>query len=190
MTVIAAHVRRARGRPLRLSGVLAALLLALVAAPAWAQVLLSFHSFNGSMLGGRFPHTFIVLEGTLEASGAPVRENYGYTAAKAGPAVLSGPVRHAILVEKPRYLTTTNRHFTVPVSDATYHRIRDEVARWRDEPGNAYRLDEHNCIHFVGRMAEIAGLKVDYPRRLIRRPKAWLNHITMLNPQLGAKVIR
>ncbi len=30
-----------------------------MALPAQAQVLLSFHSFNGSMMGGRYPHTFI-----------------------------------------------------------------------------------------------------------------------------------
>jgi hypothetical protein len=176
---------------MRRLSMLAAMLLAVFAAnPAWAHVLLSFHSFNGSMIGGRFPHTFVVLEGTLDATGETVRENYGYTASKVSPAVLSGPVRHAILVEKPRYLTTTNRHFSVPISDATYHAIKAEVARWRDEPGNAYRLDEHNCIHFVGRMAELAGLHVAYPRPLIRRPKAWLNHIASLNPQLRAKPIR
>ena len=167
------------------------MMLALCAAgPAWAHVVLSFHSFNGSMLGGRFPHTFIVLEGTLEATGQKVHENYGYTAKKVSPAVLSGPVKQAILIEKEKYLTSTNRHFSVIVSDATYRAIEAEVARWRDEPGDAYRLDQHNCIHFVGRMAELAGIKVDYPKALIRKPKAWLNHIAALNPQLGAKPIR
>ena len=130
-----------------------------------------------------------MLEGTL-AGGDRVSENYGYTAAKVGPAVLSGPVKHAILIEKPKYLTTTNRHFAVPISDVTYHAIKAEVARWRDEPGDGYRLDEHNCIHFVGKMAELAGLRVDYPKPLIRKPKAWLNHIATLNPQLGARPVK
>jgi hypothetical protein len=165
------------------------LVLALLPLPAAAQVLLSFHSFNGSMLGGRFPHTFIVLEGTLEATGAPVNENYGYTAQTVSPAVLAGPVKHAVYIEKAHYVRTTNRHFTVPISDATYHRIVAEVAAWRDAPGKAYELDTHNCIHFVGRMAELAGIRVDYPKALIRKPKAWLNHIAELNPQLGAKRI-
>ena len=69
-------------------------------------------------------------------------------------------------------------------------RSRAEVARWRDAPGKTYRLDENNCIHFVGRIAELAGIKVDYPKKLIRKPKAWLNHIAALNPQLGAKAIK
>ena len=171
----------------RLLCLFAALLLPL---PAAAQVLLSFHSFNGSVLFGRYPHTFIALHGTLEATGAPVNENYGYSAKTVSPAVLSGPVEAIVMTEKPKYLTTTNRHFTVAVSDATYWAIRAEVAKWRDAPGKTYRLDENNCIHFVGKIAQLAGIKVDYPRKLIRKPKAWLNHITALNPQLGAKAIK
>lgn len=166
--------------------VVAALLLA---SPAFAQVTVAFHSFNGSVLVGRYPHTFIVLAGTLD-DGTPINENYGYTAKSASPAVLAGPVEHAILIEKPKYLTTTNRHFAVPISDAQYRRIKAEMVKWRDEPGKAYRLDEHNCIHFVGRMAEIAGLRVDYPKALIRKPKAWLNRVAVLNPSLGAKAVR
>lgn len=175
---------------MRRLSILLALLLALIAAPAWAQVTLTFHSFNGSMFGGRFPHTFIVLAGTLEANGKPVNENYGYTAKSVSPAVLNGPVKHAIMVEKAKYLTTTNRHFSVPISDQTYFEITQEVAKWRDAPGKAYRLDDNNCIHFVGKMAELAGLRVDYPKSMIRKPKAWLNHIATLNPRLGAKPIK
>jgi hypothetical protein len=171
----------------RLLCLLAALLLPL---PAAAQVLLSFQSFNGSMFGGRFPHTFVVLEGTLDATGAKVFENYGYSAKSVSPAVLTGPVEAIVMSEKPKYVTSTNRHFTVPISDATYWAIKAEVARWRDAPGKTYRLDENNCIHFVGRIAELAGIKVDYPKKLIRKPKAWLNHIAALNPQLGAKAIK
>jgi hypothetical protein len=171
----------------------AALLLALSAAllplPATAQVLLSFHSFNGSMFGGRYPHTFIVLEGTLDSTGEPVRENYGYTARKISPAILAGPVRHQVMVEKTKYLTSTNRHFTVPISDETYRRVVAEVARWRDEPGNGYDLDRNNCIHFVGRIAQLAGLAVDYPKALLRKPRAWLNRVASLNPALGARPI-
>lgn len=158
--------------------------------PAAAQVLLSFQSFNGSMFGGRFPHTFVVLQGTLDASGAKVEENYGYSAKSATPAVLAGPVEGIVMIEKPKYVTTTNRHFTVPISDATYWAIRAEVAKWRDAPGKQYRLDDHNCVHFVGRIAELAGIKVEYPKALIRKPKAWLNYITGLNPQLDAKPIK
>ncbi len=171
----------------RLPCLLAALFLPL---PAAAQVMLSFQSFNGSMFGGRFPHTFVVLQGTLDATGAKVEENYGYSAKSATPAVLAGPVQAIIMIEPPKYVTSTNRHFTVPISDATYWAIRAEVAKWRDAPGKTYRLDQNNCIHFVGKIAELAGIKVAYPNALIRKPKAWLNYVTGLNPQLGATAIK
>lgn len=164
--------------------------LALVWSPAAsAQVLLSFHSFNGSVLFGRYPHTFIVMQGTLDKTGQAVNENYGFTAAKVTPAVLRGPVEHAIYSEKQKYIDSTNRHFTIPISDAKYWEIRAEVDRWRNAPGKYYDLDTRNCVHFVGAIAQMVGLKVDYPQDMLRRPKAWLNHVTELNPKLGAKQI-
>lgn len=171
----------------RLAALLTLLCLA-IAQPALAQVRLSFHSFNGSMFG-RYPHTFIVLEGTLEADGKPVNENYGYTAVTITPAVLVGPVPGTIYIEKPKYIQSTNRHFTVPISDAQYHAILAEMRRWRDGPGNAYRLDDHNCIHFVAKVAEMVGLQAEVPKPLVRKPKAWLNHVTRGNPRLGAREI-
>lgn len=157
---------------------------------AIAQVELSFHSFNGSVLFGRYPHAFIVLEGELEGTGESVSENYGFTAKSVSPAILNGPVDHNISVEKPKYLKKTNRHFTMKISDSQYRQIVAEMRKWRDAPGKYYDLDARNCIHFVGRMAQIVGLKVDYPDEMLRRPKKWLNHITALNPKLGATAIK
>ena len=101
----------------------AVLLLALATCfmpgPAQAEVAVSFHSFNGSVVWGRYPHAFVVFEGTLDETGAPVHENYGFSATSAGPQVLLGPVKHGMYTEKDKYIRTTNRHFTVPVSDAT-----------------------------------------------------------------------
>lgn len=161
----------------------------LSASPAAAQVLLSFHSFNGSMMGGRYPHTFIVMEGTLEEDGKPVNENYGYTSVRVSPAILSGNVDGTIHVEKPKYITTTNRHFTVPISDAQYRAIVAEVHSWR-EAGKVYNLNTRNCIHFVAKIAQLAGLRADVPQELTRRPRAWLNLIGRLNPQLAAREFR
>lgn len=174
----------------RLIALLLAVMSFALAPPALADVRLSFHSFNGSVLFGRYPHTFIVLEGTLEETGKAVNENYGFTAKKVSTAVLNGPVKQDISIEKPKYVKSTNRHFTTTISDAQYHRIVAEMRAWRDAPGDFYDLDKRNCIHFVGKIAEIIGLKVDYPTDMLRRPKKWLNHITALNPQLGAKQIK
>ncbi|MEO0062088.1 MAG: hypothetical protein RLZZ08_648 [Pseudomonadota bacterium] len=171
-----------------IAGWLLALALLWLPAPAQAEVQVHFHSFNGSMFAARYPHTFVVFEGHL-ADGTPVNENFGFSARSASPAVLAGPVAHMIYIEKPKWVQATNRHFSVTVSDATYHRLRAEVAAWQNAPGKYYDLNHRNCIHFVGRIAELVGLKVDYPHGLLRKPKAWLNHIATLNPQLGARQI-
>lgn len=153
---------------------------------AFAEVRMHFHSFDGSVLFGRYPHAFVVLEGTLD-NGRKVDENYGFTSKNTTPAILDGPVRHAIMVEDDKTIRTTNRHFTVALSDAQYARIKREIAAWENAPGKFYDLDRRNCIHFVGRMAQLAGLKVTYPSSMLRRPKMWLNHVAKLNPKLGAK---
>ena len=165
-------------------------LLALVwSGPAFADVQIHFHSVNGSVLFGRYPHTFIVMDGTLKGSGKVIDENYGFSARKATTAVLSGPVEHMILVEKPNFIKKTNRHFTITITDDQYRRIIAEKNKWQSAPGKYYDLDNRNCIHFVGKMAQILGLKVDFPDNMLRRPKKWLNHVSGLNPKLGAKQI-
>ncbi|ARU17484.1 hypothetical protein A9D14_11860 [Croceicoccus marinus] len=173
----------------RVLAVLLALAAALLALPAWASVTVHFQSFNGSVLFGRYPHTFVVLQGTLDATGQPIDENYGFTARRVTPAILSGPVEHDIMVEEPKYIDSTNRHFSVTVPDEVYWRIREEVDAWRDLPGRGYDLEQRNCIHFVGAIARIVGLSIDYPERLMRKPKAWLNLMAQQNPWLNAREI-
>ncbi len=163
------------------------LLALLSASAAMAQVRVTFHSFNGSMPFGRFPHAFVAFDGTLEATGQPVKENFGWSAKTISPAILSGPVHGVILVEKDKWLTRTNRHFTIAITDAQYRLLRGEVEAFRTHPGKYYSLDDRNCIHFVGRMAQLLGLKVDYPPGMMRKPREWLNHIGDLNPGLGAR---
>ena len=152
--------------------------------PAAADVELSFHSYGGGFLSGRYPHAFIVMKGTLEKNGQAVNENYGFTAKEVSPAILQGPVEHDIMVEKADYIRKTRKHFTVKLSDAEYWRIRREVTAWRNSPGKGYDLDNRNCLHFVGAMAKIVGLKVSYPQSMLRKPKKWLDHVKGLNPQL------
>lgn len=170
------------------------LLLAIVATgwatPALADVRLSFHSFNGSLFVGRYPHAFIVLEGRLDSTGEVIEENYGFSAKSAGPSLLNGPAVHEIAVEPKDYIAQTNRHFSVRISDAQYRAVVAEMRAWRDAPGKYYDLDSRNCIHFVGKIAQMVGLTVDYPQKMLRRPKKWLNHIAALNPRLGAAQIK
>ena len=179
-------------KPIRRALARVLLLLAALLAwhgPAQAKVDVHFHSFNGSFFG-RYPHAFVVFEGTLDDTGEVIDENYGFSAKTAGPNVLMGPVTHIVMTEPPKYIRTTNRHFTLSVSDATYRRMKAEVIAWRDAPGHYYDLDRRNCIHFVGRIAELGGLKIEYPEAMLRKPKEWMNYIAQLNPQLGARQIR
>lgn len=165
-------------------------LFAFLATPATAQVEAHFHSFNGSVLFGRYPHTFVVFEGTLEDTGEVIDENWGFSARSSSLAALRGqPVEHMLLSEKPDQVERTNRHFTLTLSDEQFRRLRREIIAWRDQPGRYYDLDTRNCIHFVGRLAELAGLRVDYPKTMLRKPKAWLNHVTAMNPELGAEAV-
>ena len=166
--------------------IIAALIALATASAAAAHVTVTFHSFNGSMPFGRFPHAFVAFDGTLDGTGERVHENFGWSAKKLTPAILQGPVYGVVLVEKEKYLTKTNRHFTVPLTDAEYHKLRAEVEIFRTHTGKYYDLEKRNCIHFVGRMAEVLGLKVDYPPAMLRKPREWLNRIGDMNPQLHA----
>ncbi|AKQ41893.2 hypothetical protein CP97_07420 [Aurantiacibacter atlanticus] len=159
-----------------------------IAMPASAQVDAHFHSFNGSVLWGRYPHTFVVFEGRME-DGTVVNENFGFSARNTSAAITSGPAEHMILTETERTIGRTNRHFSITLTDAEYRRMKVEVIAWRDYPGPYYDLDDNNCIHFVARLAELAGLDVDVPEQYLRRPKAWLNYIARRNPQLGVEEI-
>jgi hypothetical protein len=176
----------------RFAGLRLLLFLAILfvfAQPASAKVEVSFHSFNGSLFFGRYPHTFVVFKGKLDDTGQTVDENFGFTAKHVGPAILTGPVEGEIYVERPKWIAKTNDHFTVTVDDATYRKMRAEVDFWGNHPGKFYDLDHNNCISFVGKIAEMAGLKVDFPHDLMRKPRAWLNHLAELNPQLHARAI-
>jgi hypothetical protein len=86
--------------------------------------------------------------------------------------------------EDEQYLTIANNHFAIPISDSQYAAIEAEVAKWRDAPGKAYNLNSHNCVNFVARIAEMVGLKAPVPPQFEKHPKAWLNYVAELNPQL------
>ena len=167
--------------------ILVALIALATASAAMAEVRATFRSFNGSMPFGRFPHAFVAFDGTLDGTGERVHENFGWSAKTLSPAILAGPVAGVVLIEKEKYLTKTNSHFTVALTDAQYHELRAEVEAFRTHPGKYYDLEKRNCIHFVGRLAELLGLKVDYPPAMLCKPREWLNRIGDLNPQLHAK---
>lgn len=174
----------------RLAALLAAVFAGLMlAVPAQAAVEVHFHSFNGSVLWGRYPHTFVMFEGVLDDTGQTVSENFGFSAKYTSQAITNNPAEHEIIIEEEDTIEDTNHHFSVIVSDAKYREMRAEVERWRNYPGRYYDLDERNCIHFVAALVEMVGVRADVPERFLRRPKAWLNYVTLNNPQLGAQEV-
>jgi hypothetical protein len=176
-----------RGAPIRVGMLLA--LLSIWPQVASARVVLEFRSFNGSYFWGHLPHAFIQLDGTLDSDGRRVHENFGYTVVKLTPAILSGYVQGTVEPVEEDYVRHTNLHFAVPISDEQYHAVVAEMVRWRDAPGKVYNIDTHNCISFVAAMAQLVGLRADVPPAMRRAPKAWLNYIGDLNPQVHARHI-
>ena len=115
-----------------LAGLLMICAMLAVAGPARADVDVHFHSFNGSVLWGRYPHTFVVFDGELE-DGTRVSENYGFSARSSVEAISSGPAEHMILTETERTIAETNRHFTVTVSDRQYRRLLPSPSKGRSQ---------------------------------------------------------
>ena len=93
-----------------------------------------------------------------------------------------GPVPALAFTLHPHSPNHTGR-----LSDAQYRKVKAEVERWRNAPGKYYDLDRRNCIHFVGAIAQIVGIKVEYPRSMLRKPRQWLDHVVGANPWLVRK---
>lgn len=157
------------------------MLCAGLAAPARAEVVVSFYSHD---FGDRFPHAFIVMKGTLDATGEAVAANYGFTAVSVSPAILFGSVKGKVESSKPDYIEKSDRQFDVTVDDATYGRILAKVAEWRDREQPSYSLNKRNCVHFVMELAEVVGLQVNRKSKLFKKPKSFLIEVKGLNPEL------
>jgi hypothetical protein len=161
---------------------LAALLLSLQT-PANAGVEIAFYSRE--LGGNNFPHAFVTLKGTVDATGETVDTSLGFTAKAVTPAILFGSVAGEVLVEGERQIARSDRQFALVLSDAQYEAAMAVIERWRARAQPSYNLNRRNCIHFVGEIARAIGLRVDYPRRLMRRPRSFLEHVRASNPQLA-----
>lgn len=169
--------------PARLATLFAALLAILGATPAAAAVEIAFYSRE--LGGNNFPHAFVSLRGTVDATGERVDTSYGFTARAISPAILFGSVAGEVLVEGPRQIARSDRQFAVTLSDDQYRAVLGVVARWRNRPQPSYNLNRRNCVHFVGELAQAAGLRVEYVRGLMKKPRSFLQHVRSLNPQLA-----
>ena len=166
------------------SWLLAITLLLGLPAPAFASVELAFYSRE--LGGNNFPHAFIALHGTVDATGETVDTSYGFTAHSVTPAILFGSVTGEVDVEGPHQIARSTRQFAVTLTDAQYRQVMAVVQQWRDLPQPSYNLNHRNCVHFVAELARTVGLRVEEVPRLMKRPRSFLLHVRELNPQLAA----
>lgn len=156
-----------------------AVLLFLVALPAHAAVTITFWSHE---LGNHFPHAFFTLRGTLDAGGAPVDLNFGFTPKAMTPSILWGPVKGRIDIAKPAYISGSDAQFSLVLSDAQYADILRLVDEWDEAKGDGtYLMNTRNCVHFVREAARRAGLvTVDFPK-LMKKPRSYLKALSDAN---------
>jgi hypothetical protein len=159
--------------------VLAALLMAFGAAPAWAAVEMTFYTKE---LGATFPHTFVIVDGTLDRTGERIAEDYGFSAKTISPAILWGRVGGKVISDhEPSYVRASDKHFTVTLSDEEYDRVMATVERWRMAKQPSYDLDKANCIHFVAELAAAIGMEAAPRAKLMRKPRSFLEAVTAAN---------
>lgn len=159
-------------------GLTLALCLGLPAA-AQAEVVATFYSQD---FGGSFPHAFVKLKGTDDATGEAVDSNYGFTAANVGPHLLFGAAKGRLDVAKQSYIDDSDAHFSVRLSNAQYRALIVEVRRWAAAPQPSYSLDKANCVHFIGAMAKSIGLRINGQTKFWKKPKSFLVEVKGLNP--------
>ena len=151
--------------------------------PAFAAVEIGFYSRE---LGSNFPHSFVVLRGTLDATGERVDASFGFTATTVTPAILFGSVRGEVAVESEGMIARSTRQFALTLTDEQYRSVMAVVERWRALPQPSFHRNRSNCVLFVGDIAEALGLQVDRTPRLLTRPRSFLQRVRSLNPQLAA----
>ena len=150
----------------------------LSAAPAFAEVEVTFHSRE---FGTTFPHAFVRLKGTIDKTGEVVDTAYGFTAKTISPAILMGSVTGRLQVEPQSYIDNSKRHFTVSLPDDRYRAVMAVVEKWRSAKQPSYNLNRANCVHFVGEIAQAAGLDVTFDPKLMKKPHGFLVSVKAAN---------
>lgn len=170
---------------MRRLGVLLTVCLSVVltGSPAAAEVRATFYAHSGNQIRGGwllFPHAYVTLTGTIEATGEIVDEAVGFTAKFPGPQLLlfSGPG----VVERPDalYLSEGRAYLSLDISDAVFAAVMARIAHWSSPEGSTYSLRRRNCINFVAEIARTIGLLTAAENTL--SPNGFLAGTATLNP--------
>lgn len=160
------------------------LLLALIAAPAWAAVTLTFYAHPGARIRGGyllFPHAYVQATGTLDDTGDPVDWAAGFTAKNPGPQLLFARDVGVVAYPDARYIGEGQAYLRLVVDDATYRAVRARADWWGTPEGSVYDLRRRNCITFIADLARVAGLRTTGEPSM--RPGRFLAGVAAINPQ-------
>ncbi len=148
---------------------------------AHAEVTATFYSRD---FGSYFPHAFIKLTGTVDATGEVVDTNYGFTAVHTTPAILTSSVLGVVETKDAKYVSDSDPHFTLRLNDTEYAKLLALVTEWKNLPGKSYNLGKRNCVHFAMEAAALFGLQVNRKSKFFKKPKSFLLEVMKLNPDL------
>ncbi len=151
------------------------------AVPAGAAVEIGFYSRE--LGANNFPHAFVTLKGRLDSDGTVIDQSWGFTAKAVTPAILMGSVGGKVIAEHPSYVAKSDRQFALILSDAQYRTVMEKVEEWRARKQPSYNLNRANCVHFVGEMAQAAGLTVEFRKELMKKPRSFLIFVRESNAQ-------
>jgi hypothetical protein len=156
-----------------------AALVSLSSPSANAEVIATFYSHD---FGDHFPHAFVKLKGKVGSTGEVVDTNYGFTAVSVSPVILMGAVKGMIETKDAKYVSKSNPHFTLRLTDPEYAKFMALVDKWRNLPGKSYSLDKRNCVHFAMEAAVLLGLNVNRKSKFFKKPKSFILETMKLNP--------
>lgn len=145
-----------------------------------AEVAVTFYSHD---FGKNFPHAFFMAKGKL-ANGSVVDTGYGFTAVNVSPGILFGSVKGHVKAPTSPYVASSNRHFTVTLSDAKYNELLQMVNKWQNLPQNSYSLNKRNCVHFVNDAIITLGYKTNLQSANWKKPRSFMEEVMKLNPSL------
>lgn len=147
---------------------------------AHADITLTFYSHD---FGTEFPHTFVSAEGVMD-DGTAINENFGFTAKHISPRVLLGSVQGVIEPAPEKYLRTSDPQFRITVSDQVYREILQHKITWQSGYKRSYNLNKRNCVHYIGEVLKLSGLKINANSSNFKKPKSFLREVMSLNPAL------
>jgi hypothetical protein len=148
-----------------------------------AEVTVTFWSHDRDQ---NYPHAFLVMRGTIDATGEVVDTNIGFTARSISPMVLLGSVHGQMETLSAGYIArpTSRPHFALRLNDAQYARLQAFITRWRSARQPSYNLNRRNCVHFIMEAAAELGLTVNRNSAHFREPRQFLEEVMRLNPRL------